>query len=81
MNISENRPELQEASLRIADYYHQRGLSGPELSQATSAELGAFVKLESAAQGIQAGFRVPNLIVGGAGLLITALFAVSPVPS
>jgi len=81
LNISENRPELQEASLRIADYYRQRGVSGPELSQVTSTELGAFVKLESVAQGIQTGFRFLSLFVGGAGLLITALFVVSPVPS
>jgi hypothetical protein len=81
LNISENRPELQEASLRIADYYHQHGVSGPELSQITSTELGALVKLESVAQGIQTGFRFLSLFVGGAGLLITALFAVSPVPS
>ncbi len=81
LNISQNRPELQEASFRIADYYHQHGVSGPELSQVTSTELGAFVKLESAAQGIQTGFRFLSLFVGGAGLLITALLAVSPVPS
>jgi hypothetical protein len=81
LNISENRPELQEAALRIADYYHQHGVSGPELSQVTSTELGAFVKLESVAQGIQTGFRFLSLFVGGAGLLITALFVVSPVPS
>ena len=27
------RPEVQEASLRIADYYQQRGIAGPELRQ------------------------------------------------
>jgi MFS family permease len=81
LNISENRPELQIASVRIADYYHQHGVSGPELSQITSTELGALVKMESAAQGIQTGFRFLSLFVGGAGLVIAALFVVSPVPS
>jgi hypothetical protein len=46
-----------------------------------STELGTFVKLESVAQGIQNGFRFLSLFVGGAGLLIAALFAISPVPS
>src|SRR5262249_4659966 len=78
MNISENRPELQQASLRIADYYQQHGASGPELSHLTSTQLGAFVKLESVSQGIQTAFRFLSLFIGGAGLLIAALFAISP---
>src|SRR5262245_57475727 len=32
LNLRENDPELQEASARIADYYRQHGVSGPELS-------------------------------------------------
>src|SRR5262249_55067439 len=40
MNLRENRPEIQQASAKIADYYHQRGVSGPELSQMTSIVLG-----------------------------------------
>ena len=41
MNLRENRPEVQESSARIADYYRQRGVGGPELSQMTSTVLGS----------------------------------------
>jgi MFS family permease len=75
MNVRENRPEVQEASARVADYYRQRGVSGPELSQATSTVLGGFVKTEAVAHGIQSGLRFLSLVVGGVGLLVTALLA------
>jgi MFS family permease len=75
MNISENRPEVQESSARVADYYRQRGVEGPELSQRTSTVLGGFVKTEAVAHGIQSGFRFLSLVVGGIGLLVTALLA------
>jgi MFS family permease len=81
LNISENRPELQDASLRLADYYHQHGVSGPELSQLTATDLGAFVKLEAVAQGIQTGFGVLSLFVGGTGLVIAAGLMASRAPS
>jgi MFS family permease len=79
MNLRENRPEVQESSARVADYYHQRGVSGPELSQLTSTVLGGFVKTEAAAHGIQSGLRFLSLIVGSVGLLVTALLAASDV--
>jgi hypothetical protein len=75
MNLRENRPEVQESSARVADYYRQRGVEGPELSHKISTELGAFVKTEAVAHGIQSGLRFLSLIVGGFGLLVTALLA------
>jgi hypothetical protein len=75
MNLRENRPEVQESSARVADYYHQRGVGGPELSQMTATVLGGFVKTEAAAHGIQSGLRFLSLVVGGVGLVVTALLA------
>jgi hypothetical protein len=75
MNLRENRPEVQESAARVADYYHQRGVAGPELSQMTSTVLGGSVKTEAVAHGIQSGLRFLSLIVGGLGLLVTALLA------
>jgi MFS family permease len=73
MNLRENRPELQESSARVADYYRQKGVSGPELSQMTSAVLGGQVKSDAVTHGIQSGLRFLSLVVGGVGLLVTAL--------
>jgi MFS family permease len=75
MNLRQNRPEVEESSARVADYYRQRGVSGPELSQMTSTVLGGFVKTEAVAHGIQSGLRFLSLVVGGVGLLVTALLA------
>jgi MFS family permease len=75
MNLRENRPELQESSARVADYYHQRGVSGPELSHMTSTVLGSSVKSDALAHGIQSGVRFLSLVVGGCGLLVTVLLA------
>ena len=75
MNLRENRSEMQESSARVADYYHQRGVGGPELSQMTATVLGGFVKTEAVAHGIQSGLRFLSLVVGGVGLLVTALLA------
>jgi MFS family permease len=75
LNLRENRPEVQESSTRVADYYRQRGVGGPELSHMTSTVLGGFAKVESVAHGIQSGLRFLGLFVGGAGLLVTALLA------
>jgi hypothetical protein len=75
MNLRENRPEVQESSARVADYYHQRGVGGPELSHMTATVLGGFVKTEAVAHGIQSGLRFLSLVVGGVGLLVTALLA------
>jgi hypothetical protein len=76
LNLHENDPELQEASARIADYYRQRGVSGPELSQMTSTVLGSGVKGQAVAYGIQRGFCFLSLFVGSVGLLVTALLMV-----
>jgi MFS family permease len=73
LNLRENRPEVQESSARVADYYRQRGVGGPELSQMTSTALGGFVKTEAVAHGIQSGLRFLSLIVGGFGLVVTTL--------
>ena len=75
LNLQQNRPEVDEASVRVADYYRQRGMGGPASSQMASTVLGGFVKTEAMAHGIQSGPRFLCLIVGGAGLLVTALLA------
>ena len=75
MNIRENRPEIQEASARIADYFRQRGVDGPELSQRTSSILGSQVKSDAVAHGIRSGLRFLSIFVGGMGLLVTMLLA------
>src|SRR5229473_3345405 len=33
MNIRENRPEVTEAQARVADYFRERGVYGPDLQQ------------------------------------------------
>src|SRR5262249_4672314 len=75
MNLRENHPEQEQASARLADYYRQRGVSGPELKQMASTALGGAVKLQAVAHGIQSGLRFLSLVVGGVGLLVTALLA------
>ena len=67
MNVRENRPEVQEASLRIADYYQQHGVAGPELAQTTSTVLGSFVRSEAVAQGIQRGLQFLSLLSPASG--------------
>ncbi len=73
MNLQENRPEVEAASARIADYYRQHGVEAPDLPRMTSTVLGAFVKEEAVAHGIQSGLRFLSLTVGSIGLLVTAL--------
>ncbi len=75
MNIRQNRPEVEAASGRIADYYQQRGVGGPEATQMASTVLGGFVKSEAAGHGIQSGLRFLSLMVGGIGLVVTVLLA------
>jgi MFS family permease len=75
LNLARNRPEVEESASRVADYYQQRGVAGPELSSATSTVLGGFVKVEAVAHGIQSGLRFLSLVVGVVGLLVTALLA------
>ena len=73
LNLSTNRPAVSEAGERVADYYQQRGLSGPALQQETSIVLGGFVKLESAAYGFRHGLRFFSLMMLGLGLSIALL--------
>jgi hypothetical protein len=75
LNLRQNRPEVEESSARVADYYRQRGVGGPEQSQMASTVLGGFAKVEAAAHGIQSGLRFLSLTVGVLGLLVTALLA------
>ena len=51
LNLSTNRPAVSEAGDRVADYYRQRGLSGPALQQETGTVLGTFATVESVALG------------------------------
>jgi hypothetical protein len=63
LNLSTNRPPVSEAADRVADYYHQRGLSGPDLQRETGTILGGFAKVESVAAGFQWGLRWLSLMM------------------
>jgi MFS family permease len=73
LNLSTNRPPVSEAADRVADYYRQRGQSGPDLQQETGTVLGGFVKLESAAAGFQWGLRFLSLMMLTLGLVVALL--------
>jgi MFS family permease len=72
-NLSTNRPAVSEAGARVADYYRQRGLSGPALEQETGTVLGGFVKVESIAVGFRWGLRFLSLMMLGLGLAVALL--------
>jgi hypothetical protein len=78
LNLQPNRPEVEESSARVADYYQQRGVGAPESSQMASGVLGGYVRVEASALGIQNGLRFLSLIVGGIGLLLTILLISYP---
>jgi MFS family permease len=80
MNLRENRPEIGDSSARVADYYHQRGVAGPELGQQTSTVLGSAVKNQAVVHGIQSGLRFLSLVIGSLGVLVTALLAFGRAP-
>ena len=61
LNVRENRPEVQRALARTADYYSQRGVESPELAQMSSTVLGGYVKTEAASEGIQRGLQLLSL--------------------
>ncbi len=42
LNLRQNSPEVELSSARIADYYNQHGVGGPESSQMVSTVLGGF---------------------------------------
>jgi hypothetical protein len=44
-NLRENRPAVEQASARVADYFHQRELSGAALQQETSRVLGGLERV------------------------------------
>jgi MFS family permease len=73
LNLSTNRPPVSEAADRVADYYRQRGQSGPELQQETGTVLGGFAKMESIAAGFQWGLRFLSLMILTLGLIVAAL--------
>jgi hypothetical protein len=73
LNLSNNRPQVSEAGNRVADYYQQRGLSGPSLQQESGTVLGGFAKLESVAAGFQWGLRFLSLMTLALGLTVALL--------
>ena len=73
LNLRENRPAVELASARVADYFHQRGLSGAALQQETSMVLGGFATLESVAHGFRSGLRFLSLMMLGIGLPVATL--------
>lgn len=81
MNLRQNRPEVEASTMRVADYYQQRGVGGSESVQMASGVLGGYVRAEAVAHGIQSGLRFLSLFVGGAGLVITALLMLPRKPS
>jgi MFS family permease len=78
LNISQNRPEVEAAESRVADYYRQRGVDGPELAQMTGRVLGGFATVESAAHGVSSGLRFLSIVFGVVGSLVTTLLIKYP---
>jgi MFS transporter, DHA2 family, multidrug resistance protein len=75
LNLRENRPAVEQASARVADYFHQRGLSGASLQHETSTVLGGFATLESVAHGFRSGLRFLSLLMLALGLVVAILLA------
>jgi MFS family permease len=73
LNLSANRPAVSEAADHVADYYQQRGLSGPPLQQETGRILGGFAKVESVAYGFRHGLRWLSLMMLTLGLPVALL--------
>jgi hypothetical protein len=73
LNLSTNRPAVPEAADRVADYYQQRGLSGPALQQETGTVLGTFATVESVAYGFRQGLRFLSLMTLTLGLPVALL--------
>jgi MFS family permease len=70
LNLRENSPAVELASARVADYFHQRGLSGGGLQQETSRVLGTYAALESVAHGFRSGLRFLSLMMLAIGLAV-----------
>jgi MFS family permease len=73
LNLSTNRPAVSEAGARVADYYRQRGSSGPSLAQETGTVLGTFATVESVAYGFHHGLRFLSLTMLAVGLTVALL--------
>jgi MFS family permease len=73
LNLGSNRPAVSEAAEHVADYYQQRGLSGPPLQQETGRILGGFATVESIAAGFQWGLRFLSLMILALGLPVALL--------
>jgi MFS family permease len=73
LNLSANRPAVSEAGARVADYYQQRGLSGPPLQQETGRILGGFATVESVAYGFRHGLRFLSLMTLTLGVPVAVL--------
>jgi DHA2 family multidrug resistance protein len=73
LNLSTDRPPVSEAADHVADYYLQRGLSGPALQQETGTVLGTFATVESVAMGFQWGLRFLSLTMLTLGLTVALL--------
>ena len=66
---------VEQASARVADYFHQRGLSGAGLQQETSRVLGGFATVEGVAHGFRSGLRFLSLMMLGIGLVVAVSLA------
>jgi MFS family permease len=73
LNLSADRPAVSEAGAHVADYYQQRGLSGPGLQQESGRVLGGFATLESVAFGFRLGLRFLSLTMLVLGLAVALL--------
>src|SRR6516162_5862580 len=75
LNLSTNRPPVSEAADQVADYYRQRGLSGPDLQHETGTVLGTFATVESVAVGFQWGLRFFSVMMLVIGLTVALALA------
>jgi hypothetical protein len=73
LNLARNRPEVEQSSARVADYYQQHGVGAPESSQMASGVLGGFVRVEATALGIQTGLRFLSLVMLALGMPVALL--------
>jgi MFS family permease len=70
LNLRENRPPVSHAMTKVADDYHQKGLTGADLQHETARVLGGFAALESVAYGFRNGLRFLSLTMLGLGLMV-----------
>jgi hypothetical protein len=75
LNLRENRPAVEQAAARVADYFHQRGLSGAELQQETGRVLGGFATVEAIAHGFRSGLRFLSVMMFCIGSTVALLLA------